>query len=169
MQKKHFERGDLLRLTVEMGERESGFLCTEYAEATGFTVNDSGARLTKYCRTGYLTRGKRGGERLRYFSVPAAAAEWVATAPVLTAIGERIKSNARQPSKPPPDLAGSTPIRFTAGASKMASEAPSELEKVAWGKITYCPSTSFDSRYQVDPKTRIEGGFATMGIARYES
>jgi hypothetical protein len=34
-------------------------------------------------------------------------------------------------------------------------------------KPTVIPAPKFDKRYQVDPSTRVLGGFATMGIGRY--
>lgn len=34
-------------------------------------------------------------------------------------------------------------------------------------EVTVCPSCPIDTRYQVDPKTRVVGGFAAAGIGRY--
>lgn len=33
--------------------------------------------------------------------------------------------------------------------------------------VTVCPSCPIDMRYQVDPSTRVLGGFATMGAGKY--
>jgi len=46
------------------------------------------------------------------------------------------------------------------------AEKPADMSRA---KVTICAAPVSYSRTYVDPKTRIEGGFATMGIARYES
>ncbi len=45
---------------------------------------------------------------------------------------------------------------------------PSEPAQPADGpNVTRAPSRNYDPRYQVEPGTRVLGGFATMGIGRY--
>ena len=36
-------------------------------------------------------------------------------------------------------------------------------------KRIVCKAPTFDARYQIDPATRVVGGFATQGIGRYEA
>lgn len=93
----------------------------------------------------------------------------------LVAIGERIKSNARQPSKAPPALKGSQRNRVV--PTKPSEPAPVNLKSKATdmrgkvdysrAKVTLCPSTGYDARYQLAPDTRVLGGFSTAGIGRY--
>lgn len=55
---------------------------------------------------------------------------------------------------------------IAAWPDRKAARAPAPAVNRADG-VTVCPSLSFDPRYQVDPATRVIGGFATMGVGRY--
>lgn len=79
----------------------------------------------------------------------------------LTAIGERIKNSARQPSKAPPKLAGSDQGKNTVIKAKPADDAPVTLKVKATdmrgavdyskAKIIVCPSPVSVYRHQYDP------------------
>ena len=81
----------------------------------------------------------------------------------LTAIGERLKNNARQPSKAPPKLAGSDQGKYAVIKAKPANDAPVTLKAKATdmrgavdyskAKVIVCPSPVSIYRHQYDPKS----------------
>ena len=100
-------------------------------------------------------------------------------------------SGPRQVKKAPPKAARPKPAKLPRGTQpkaaslKPAAAAPVQLPRSAqpWQppqpkalppviipanvKRTVAPAPLFDHRYQVDPATRVVGGFATLGMGRY--
>jgi hypothetical protein len=85
---------------------------------------------------------------------------------VHAADGERWASEVQiKPTKPAP-----LPRNFaTIGAKSRAVSLPPDAEVIVPNdvRVQYGPSHPFDSRYQIDPATRVVGGFASAGIGRY--
>lgn len=88
----------------------------------------------------------------------------------LVAIGERLKSSARQPSKAPPKLTGSDQGKNAVIKARPANDAPVTLHSkpsdikgdvdFSKAKVIVCPAPTHDARYQVDPRALVIGEFS---------
>lgn len=145
--------------------------CGDSPNAVGHSVLVIEAR-------GLAFRGKRTGERLRWFGTASEAREWEAAqksgngaftttrkerpAPVPRVKATPIVKAAKVLAKPlgPAELTGYQPPLVK--ATKLRGDVD-----MSRAKVTICPSAGHDPRYQVEPGTRVLGGFATAGIGRY--
>jgi hypothetical protein len=106
----------------------------------------------------------RGMPAVQYFTDPAEARKWERSAD---------KSPRPKPAKPKPsNFATLTdPSNRKQGAhwaSLPSKSAPQPVVIPAGLKPKVVPGMpAFDARYQVDPSTRVVGGFASMGVGRY--
>lgn len=143
---------------IELASRKCGVLVSELAEV----LKISPAHAASYCNTAgrynHIIGMKRKGSRMRYFVSREDGAAWAAdgAGPLLVAIGERIKSSARQPGpqlqrERAPQGHGWRPDAHTAGASKMAASAPSAA--LAPTAVGPAPKLWGTPRYAVDPAT----------------
>lgn len=64
-----------------------------------------------------------------------------------------------------PQPAQAAPVQL-ADQGRVRPEGPADESRA---RVTQCPSIRFDPRYQLDPSTRVPGGFAAAGIGRYLS
>jgi len=97
---------------------------------------------------------RTSGRATWYFASSAQASAW--QPPRFNELHGLESHIHRTPRKgmPPPMLAG-TPGR-------------GEKHKKANGAtMTVCPAPKWDHRYQIDPETRVVGGFASLGMGRY--
>ena len=103
---------------------------------------------------------RKHGRACWYFASSAQASAW--QPPVFNehpthGLGTHVQ---RRPSahrgKEPPQLPGS-PARH-GDAPPAGNGGP---------RYTVCPAPRWDSRYQIDPETRVVGGFRTLGMGRY--
>ena len=76
------------------------------------------------------------------------------------ALGERRNQVVKEkPGKPP---------NVTIKAPLLPKTQIVQTVDYSGAKVTICKAPNYDARYQVDPATRVVGGFATMGVGRYE-
>ena len=148
------------------------------AAGCGDTANACGHSIIVIERLGLAYRGKRAGEKLRWFGTPAEAREWEALpksgngaftttrkerpAPV-PRVRAAIEKTAKVLTKAP------GPAALTSYQAPVAVKTKKPIGEVdmSRAKVTICPSAGHDPRYQVAPGTRVLGGFATTGIGRY--
>ena len=86
-------------------------------------------------------------------------------AATLAARGHKHKS-LRRKELPAPAGMEPEPLRYTVGPSALKDQSGEYIRTENTREIK-APPVRFDPRYQIDPNTRIVGGFATMGIGRY--
>jgi hypothetical protein len=112
--------------------------------------------------------GGRGQPAKQYFTDAECGAKWAAAVAVVPRHAPQPKSTYR--AKPitisdkrrhagvflPPG-----PVRSTVLPADAPVIVPANVKR------TVCPSHAYDSRYQIDPSTRVVGGFASAGIGRY--
>lgn len=109
--------------------------------------------------------GGAGHESVRFFGSRADAQRWQSE------VDGRIVQR-RKPEKPPKTAKKLLSVHEqTVGMAwrKLPPAAPGQANVItpAGVKRTVGPSVSYDPRYQVDPATRVVGGFATLGPGRY--
>ena len=169
---------------VALASRPGGVTNKCLRDALGITSVAAASALNVSARSDRTMSVEHPGDkdhRRRHFTSRAAADAWLAgpaparveprrPTPKLSAIGEPIKSRARQPRpqlgrEKAPQGHKWRPDALTAGSSKMASSAASE--PASGPKITIGPSPVFGiaARYYVDPAT-VHGPFETAGIGR---
>lgn len=152
-------------------------------KAAGIKHNSSSRHIVVLIQRGHIFRSDRPGCRLRWFDTHASADSWAALPAMvpseweqpgrkawedhparkrrMVAIGERIKSSARQPSKAPPLLKGSTrnkpgaelvvqqqPGRPAPVSIKEAKAQPADFSKA---KVTIINPPPFVYRHQAIP------------------
>jgi len=103
---------------IALASRPHGVNSAELQAACNVSAYHVASETLTMVNGGRLYRGKRAGERLRWFTSTEARDAWMLAAPTgqnaqtvmpqrLTAIGKPLKNRSRQPSKAPPLLAGS--------------------------------------------------------------
>ena len=170
-------------------EQSKGYEGTSYSlveSELGLPHASISASIYKLQRKGRLFKAMRAGCRARWFNTAERAAEWAAKPKMvvsefnptrqkatqhpaqarrMAAIGERLKSKARQPSKAPPLMKGSSGNK--PGDQLVTQQKPAKPASVhiadrsisfqkreadySGAKITRYESPKFDARYQVDP------------------
>lgn len=105
------------------------------------------------------TNGK-GRDAQQFFTDAADGARW-AGASVIEPRPESVRKAARKANPKP------VPITFSKAKRTLSLPADAVAVVPAGVKRTVQLMPSFDPRYQVDPSTRVLGGFASAGIGRY--
>lgn len=146
-------------IVMELADRPCGVTIREAATASGVeAVENISGRIGRMVHSGFLWRVVRH-RATRFFSSPEAASAWNKANPVELA----------KPVKPVKVDRG-YPIhlrRAPASKAKQRPAASAEAITPDGVKHTVCNAPTFDVRFQVDPNTRVVGGFSTMGIGRY--
>jgi hypothetical protein len=119
----------------------------------------AGGELLRFTRR---TSNGRGRDSQQYFTDAADGQRWAA-ATVIEPRQSNVRKAARKKAdyKPVPLV-----ISKPKGEAAVFASAPAVVP--AGLKPTVLPGMpKFDARYQVDPSTRVAGGFASAGIGRY--
>lgn len=173
---------------LALGMREGGVTNAEVARLLGLKLNHASGRITNLVRGGHMVKveGKAWGCK-RYFSIPRddidlAALPLPVVPPPISKPPTPPKERAVKVLKPKPARVKITVTEEPRkAAKKQGNPAPvlikakpntkptAEREVIVpdTAIFTRCPSPAFDARFQIDPATRVVGGFATMGIGRY--
>lgn len=140
------------------------------AKLTGFSMNQVSAAINKAGKAGYCYTHQSGPGATMFAFVDVAACEAYGVQQ-LAADEKRIVRDRN--------------VKHTARANRAIPQAPGVPANVviprpsrqAWAereadasraKVIVCAAPTSYSRTYVDPKTKVVGGFATLGIGRYE-
>ncbi len=152
-------------LAIELASRPCGCSSRHLQDAAGIDAKPASSALHNTHKRGETLPFEHPHDskhRLHYFTTAAAGKAWQ-RGPVPIAPPRVVHETAPQGHSWRPDEAG--PTRHTAGASKMAADAPSA--PVTAPKITLGASPAFGiaARYYVDPAT-VRGPFTAVGVGR---
>ena len=174
--------GDRSKILIALAARPEGVTNSEAQEAMGEVAGWVSGKLSKLITNGHLVRCKRKGQKMRHFVDRESANAWMrrmdaAEAPKqtakLTSIGEKVREVRKIGRGPGILLEGSTPYvkraqAAPAGVLLKKGKAPAgEVTLHAEFKHSVTLMPEYDARFQIDPATKVVGGFATMGIGRY--
>ena len=172
-QQARVERGHITKAVLQaITEAHPKPLTSGQAEKlTGYTMNQVSAAMNKAGKQGYchVHQSKKGGVLFGFASAEACAEygfQQLAADETQIIRDRNVKHNARAnraiPQRPgvPANVVIAKPSR-TAWAVREAD--------ASGAKVIVCPAPVSYSRTYVDPATRVVGGFATLGIGRYES
>jgi hypothetical protein len=113
------------------------------------------------CRATRPAAGGRGMPAVRFFGTAAEGAEWIAEGDGR----KRVVKKPQQLSKPLAPLQEQTAGKAWRNLQQRLEPGPTVVPDHV--KRTVCPSPQFDARFQIDPRQRVVGGFASMGPGRY--
>jgi hypothetical protein len=169
------QRDKIARMAVQ---REDGASIRMLSELDGMPATSAQRHICVMVQDGRLFKASRAGCRARWFTTEASVrlweqqpamdpSEWVA--PGIKAWANSTRPRAVEKVKKQAAINVATPKHVGVAPGVVIADVVWVEADNSKAKVIACPTPTSYSRTYVDPKTRIEGGFATMGIARYES
>lgn len=174
---------------VALADNPQGATAADFCAAVERGPGPIGSHVSFLESRQRLFRARRAGCRLRFFANAPARDAWLAKipvgksfntvmpgkvrqqGPVLVDVHQRIKSRAQQPRLAPLPLAGSERNRQPSGAPVTVDCAQfrriGDLVMTEKTKLTICPSSTHDPRYQIAPGAAVDRLFSAMPPGHY--